>query len=220
MFCPKCKAQYRPGFSRCADCGIDLVDALPGASAGDVQQSHLDSPRTIWIGDSETDCVAQCTELKEAGIPYAVVQRVKEKRQRMQVSWKYELAVSAEHERRAKDLLQLPEKVVEWDSDNPEEPDEEEALPDAGVVEPDLDEARRRRSYLKYFDSDNACVEISEAGSLGIDVVKSCLKENYIRVRVESQADGSQKLFVLPEDEPAAREIVREMLGDSAYPET
>ena len=25
MFCPKCKAEYREGFSRCADCDIDLV---------------------------------------------------------------------------------------------------------------------------------------------------------------------------------------------------
>ena len=28
MFCPKCKAEYREGFSRCADCGIDLVPEL------------------------------------------------------------------------------------------------------------------------------------------------------------------------------------------------
>ena len=29
MFCPKCKAEYREGFSRCADCEIDLVPELP-----------------------------------------------------------------------------------------------------------------------------------------------------------------------------------------------
>ncbi len=28
MFCPKCKAEYRPGFTRCSDCGVDLVDRL------------------------------------------------------------------------------------------------------------------------------------------------------------------------------------------------
>lgn len=28
MFCPKCESEYRPGFSRCADCGVDLVDHL------------------------------------------------------------------------------------------------------------------------------------------------------------------------------------------------
>ena len=29
MFCPHCKAEYRPGFTICADCEVDLVDALP-----------------------------------------------------------------------------------------------------------------------------------------------------------------------------------------------
>jgi hypothetical protein len=26
MFCPKCGAEYRPGFSRCSDCDVYLVD--------------------------------------------------------------------------------------------------------------------------------------------------------------------------------------------------
>lgn len=29
MFCPNCKAEYREGFTRCADCEVDLVDKLP-----------------------------------------------------------------------------------------------------------------------------------------------------------------------------------------------
>ncbi len=29
MFCPNCRAEYREGFTVCADCNIDLVDALP-----------------------------------------------------------------------------------------------------------------------------------------------------------------------------------------------
>ena len=29
MFCPKCRAEYREGFSTCADCNVDLVDDLP-----------------------------------------------------------------------------------------------------------------------------------------------------------------------------------------------
>jgi len=29
MFCPKCKAEYRAGFTVCADCGVPLVDKLP-----------------------------------------------------------------------------------------------------------------------------------------------------------------------------------------------
>lgn len=28
MFCPQCRAEYREGFSRCSDCGIELVRTL------------------------------------------------------------------------------------------------------------------------------------------------------------------------------------------------
>jgi hypothetical protein len=29
MFCPKCKSEYRDGFFKCADCGVDLVAQIP-----------------------------------------------------------------------------------------------------------------------------------------------------------------------------------------------
>jgi hypothetical protein len=35
MFCPKCKSEYEKGFYKCADCGVDLVGALPPEPAGD-----------------------------------------------------------------------------------------------------------------------------------------------------------------------------------------
>ena len=35
MFCPECRAEYRPGFTRCSDCDVDLVQELsePGMAA-------------------------------------------------------------------------------------------------------------------------------------------------------------------------------------------
>jgi hypothetical protein len=29
MFCPVCRLEYREGFTKCADCGLELVPALP-----------------------------------------------------------------------------------------------------------------------------------------------------------------------------------------------
>jgi Putative prokaryotic signal transducing protein len=29
MFCPKCKTEYKKGFSRCSDCDVDLTSELP-----------------------------------------------------------------------------------------------------------------------------------------------------------------------------------------------
>ena len=29
MFCPLCKAEYREGFTKCADCDVELIENLP-----------------------------------------------------------------------------------------------------------------------------------------------------------------------------------------------
>jgi hypothetical protein len=222
VFCPLCKTEYRPGYRRCADCDIDLVDELPPVQGKEAEQpSGLSDPRTIWIGDSETDCVEQCQPLKEAGIPYKISQLVKERGRGMQVKWRYELAVSQEDEERAKELLQLPKTVVEWNSETPDEDENQALLKYSEQFDSnfDLDEARRRRLYLKALDPEDASVEVWQEPPGESSAIAKSLKENYIRMRVEPQLDGSRKLFVLPEDAAVAREIVREIEGDSPYPE-
>ena len=47
MFCPVCRDEYRPGFTRCATCDVALVDA-PGASAAHaVSAAEPSKPVTI-----------------------------------------------------------------------------------------------------------------------------------------------------------------------------
>jgi hypothetical protein len=42
MFCPECRAEYRPGFTRCSDCDVDLVHELPEPdTAIDAVQSSM-----------------------------------------------------------------------------------------------------------------------------------------------------------------------------------
>jgi len=139
----------------------------------------------------------------------------------MQVNWRYELAVSQEDEARARELLQLPETVVEWNSETTEENENQALLEYPEHFDSDfhLDEARRRRLYLKALDPEDAFVEIWQVPPGESSAIESSLKENYIRMRAEPQSDGSRKLFVLPEDAAAAGEIVREIAGDSPFPE-
>ena len=35
MFCPVCKSEYRDGFTKCSDCGVDLVKQLADDSSGE-----------------------------------------------------------------------------------------------------------------------------------------------------------------------------------------
>jgi hypothetical protein len=74
-----------------------------------------------------------------------------------------------------------------------------------------MDEAAKR-TYLRKLHPEDAVVEIfSENPENYSSTVKLSLQTNLIRFRAEVPGDGSVKLFVLPEDESRAREIVREI---------
>ncbi|MBI3664151.1 MAG: hypothetical protein HY234_14025 [Acidobacteria bacterium] len=45
MFCPQCKSEYRKGFTRCKDCDIDLVAALPPGDNAELPLGESNSQR-------------------------------------------------------------------------------------------------------------------------------------------------------------------------------
>lgn len=64
MFCPRCKTEYRPGFERCADCGVALVQGLPAEDADDwVAVVRTTDPAFLPMARSV---------LEAAGIPFLV----------------------------------------------------------------------------------------------------------------------------------------------------
>ena len=74
-----------------------------------------------------------------------------------------------------------------------------------------MDDAARQ-TYLREFHPEDAVAEISsENPENHSHTVKLSLQTNLIRFRAEVLDDGSVKLFVLPEDESRAREIVSEI---------
>lgn len=51
MFCPNCQAEYRPGFTRCADCEVDLVESLDQAPAKEKSEGgDFPMPVLLWSG--------------------------------------------------------------------------------------------------------------------------------------------------------------------------
>ncbi|SRR5260370_972618 len=44
MFCPNCRAEYRPGFARCSDCEVDLVEDLPPQNPQDPELYENERP--------------------------------------------------------------------------------------------------------------------------------------------------------------------------------
>ena len=59
MFCPKCRAEYREGFTVCADCGVPLVETLPASPEFD----------PVFFFETEGDCAWELPALlRRAGI--------------------------------------------------------------------------------------------------------------------------------------------------------
>jgi hypothetical protein len=63
MICPSCGSEYREGFTRCADCDVDLAESI-------VAERENLAPLTL---ESSGELVAELTDrLEKAGVPYAI----------------------------------------------------------------------------------------------------------------------------------------------------
>ena len=80
MFCPVCQAEYRQGFTRCADCDVELVWELPAnaivahesAATGDPEEDPFCS---FWKGDDPRIHAEICELLDKVNIPHKTVRR-------------------------------------------------------------------------------------------------------------------------------------------------
>jgi hypothetical protein len=70
MICPQCKAEYRQGFTMCADCGVDLVHGLPGDEEGASNRTPGGTLVPFWEGEDLALHTSLLEELDAAGIPY------------------------------------------------------------------------------------------------------------------------------------------------------
>jgi hypothetical protein len=198
MFCPQCKAEYRPSFSHCSDCEVDLVEHLP------VEHSvlaPLEAPEErVWCSDEQESCVYVCAGLSAAGIPFKINE-----------DGHYEIWVPAEFCDKAKAIA--GQGCVDF-SDSCEDQKIME-LPDAGpdFVKHDNQDSSRC--------TEDASVEIWAEKTeerpwyepvKGLAwMIELSLHENGIFTHTNVSKDGFQRILVRPEDEIQAREIVREI---------
>src|SRR5438105_1100524 len=175
MICPQCKAEYRRGFTVCADCGVPLAGSTDLARASTAEDEPAATPGdpskdpfcSFWKGTDLRVCTEICTVLDEAEIPHKTIRR-QDHLFNLNNQSPYEVGVPAS----------LYEKA-------------ELAIKDAFGMDAEGAEAR--------------------------EIIEMSLKENDIRMRWEMQG-GKPQLFVLPEDEERAKEIVREIV-EGAPPE-
>lgn len=209
MYCPECHAEYRPGFTHCADCDIDLVEWLPEETARSEEDLTV-----LWECSDQTECSEVCGDLQKANIEYRVEQIPAEKGPRMRVEWRYRVLILPGDLERAKTIFDIegPQNTVASSDDDGEEAvDPSLELPDtsAGVS----DEPKRRDTYLNPWYPDDATVEVwAQTEEDRSSTIKLSLDANRIHCRCDSDEVDGKKIFVRPEDESFAREIVREII--------
>jgi hypothetical protein len=101
MYCPKCKAEYREGFTECADCEISLVPELPGLGSKE-EQAFLDLEEVLSTANPGE--IALIKSLLEAeNIPYLTQG---ENFSAIQVSIPVRFMIPRDHIDRAREILE------------------------------------------------------------------------------------------------------------------
>jgi hypothetical protein len=209
MFCPQCKAEYRSGFARCADCGVELVWELPTAALAVVEPVEPGDPEedpfcSFWKGEDPRVHAELCELLGERDIPYKTVRR-----QDHLFNWNaksaFEIGVPFSQFDRA-------EAVVKEAYEGGDEPVSENGA--AQLELPEFVEVREARGDWDPGDwfPEDATVEIWSGEMVEMrELLARALGENRIHARVAENA-RLQRLYVLPADESRAKKIVREVV--------
>ena len=194
MFCPQCKAEYRPGSTHCSDCDVERLPEEEPLSGEEVT--------LLWWCNNETECVGVCRELKKADIP-CKVEQIPNKHYHILVSPNaLDLARKAAN---LESIDKTSDTIPSSDADEEEVFDPTAELLDAGV--PLTAESRRRDTYLDPWYPEDATVAVwsQDVDDLS-SIIELSLDANRIHWRCDSEERGAKKIFVRPEDEPFARE--------------
>jgi hypothetical protein len=238
MFCPQCKAEYRPGFTHCADCDVDLVWELPkrntAARRADGSENDYDNVSgepgdpnedpfcSFWKGEDPRVHAELCSVLDDAGIPHHTVFR-RDHLFNLRNYPAYEVGVPFSMFQRAENAVKEAygaDDVLEVGSRELQEPLPDRMgaafrkLPETLTPPPEeeIPGPPTAGEGTDWFPED-ATVRVwsSDKGEPG-DFLVAALHENGIRCRLDRNVQR-EELYVLPEDEERARAIVREVVA-------
>ena len=206
MFCPVCEAEYRPGFLKCSDCGIELVAALP-------PKNSPFAYAILWKGEDAIFHDALLTELEKADIAYADTPLYVYLRRNANVFgpnfgplYGFVISVHAEDLHPARAIL---EKLLDIEPDT---------LPYQIYRAPQDATPDELRELPREWGSSTATVELfSSRGEKEITVLEDALHEVGVPSRREAAGEGVLRVIVRTEDEERARKIL-EQIAEQAAP--
>jgi len=203
VFCPQCHAEYRPGFTHCTDCDVELVESLPEGEAAGTNDMRAGTVVPLWEGEDLALHTTLLEELEAARIRYfdrpmgvfPGVRRWDAFPIQPMTRFGYQVAVLSADLPSAQKILErlLVEKPRDMD------------LP--------VNEERQGETTERVADPrEETICEIWR----GLDerlagFLQDALRESEISMRAEVHGTEN-RIFVRPSDEKRAREIVREIV--------
>jgi len=228
MFCPQCNVEYRPGFTRCSDCQVDLVQdpphfALAGKHPVEPGDPNEDPFCSFWKGQDARVLAELCEVLEEAGVPYKTVYR-SDHLFNFSNFPAYEVGVPFS-------LFGKAEKAVQetYGTDDVQEVGAQELagrlaaapqgaipmLPERLKLPPEVIPGPPEPGEDTDWFPEDATVNVwsTDSGESN-EFLVAALHENGIHCRVDQQGTRS-RLYVLPTEASRAREIIREVVEGS-----
>lgn len=208
MFCPNCGIEYRPGFTHCNDCDVDLVEELPGEGkiGGAEGEGSEDDVELLWHGTQGGIFNEITLALEEAGIQY--------NREKLDARltfgsgsaplsiWVPAAQIDAARKVMAETLTLIAQPVATTDAPGPEGETGDWTETPAIVEEP---------------HPEDATAEVWSGEEEGMaQFLKSALAANGIGCHVEEKKEGPLSVRVVPEDQQRAAGIVRQVIEGAA----
>lgn len=198
-YCPVCDSEYVDASNHCADCGVDLIPAELRA-APLTEKERKDRIEVLWRGGDPSALSAVISILREAGIRH----HVQPTNDHMVFEFamprpKYAVRVFSNDKQRAAELISDIHETLPFGLE-----DKSEALPE--------DTAPLPVSTPTPWNAAQATLEIWSGEDVSrADLLEACLAENQIGVTRKEPRPGTFALFIMPPDEPLAREILHEI---------
>jgi hypothetical protein len=207
MICPVCKAEYRRGVTQCSDCGVSLVDTLEPSAT---ESAELDEGTLVrvWSGDDPRESASVKAALEKAEISYtdqsaAAYFIFRSMRPKM------EIRVHATDVERAQEIIH--ELLGEPPVAESEEDTSAELSADSDTAG-DIPHEAEPEYPTGDLDEEEVVSEVWSGEEVDVAaMLVACFRENGIASRSLTE-NARTRLLVRPEDEPRAKEIVREVV--------
>jgi hypothetical protein len=208
MLCPNCKTEYRDGFTRCSDCGAQLVEKLAAPVPTNRPQA-ADGPELLWTGTELPVSGAITTALDKAGIPYHT--RTRDVGLLPGLSQPvYAIFIPARHHGVAHSVL--ADALREFE-EGPSLPDENVAEAESATESQEGDDATPD-DIPENYDPNEATAEVWSGEEADIkNMLIASLHENGIGCKLAGEDRFT--ILVMPASAQRASEIVREVIEAS-----